>query len=89
MWPLAGPAIAELMHNCVPDDPALEGQVFTLLVTISADGVPSNTEVKPQTKVTTCVARGIVRIPFPKPPHSISAGGLPLVFVLHIKMHKP
>jgi hypothetical protein len=56
MWPLVGPVLADVSSQCVPDDPALEGQAFTLVVTISADGSPRNIEVKPKTKATNCIA---------------------------------
>ena len=89
MWPLVEPVLAEVTKQCVPVDPALEGQVFTLVVTISADGSPRDIEIQPRTKATTCIANEIARAPFPKPPQGFSANGLPLVFVLHLHMHKP
>ena len=89
MWPLVGPVLADVSSQCVPEDSALEGQAFTLIVTISADGSPRDIEVRPRTKATKCIATRIARAPFPKPPQAFSVSGLPLVFVLHLHMHKP
>ena len=89
MWPLVKPVIADVMLQCVPDDPTLEGQALTLVATILVDGLPRDIEVQPETKVTSCIANGLARAPFPKPPQSFSDNGMPLVFVLHLHMHKP
>jgi hypothetical protein len=89
MWPLVGPVLADVASRCVPDDPALEGQALTLVLTISPDGSPRDIEIQPGTTATKCIANKIARAPFPKPPQGFSAGGLPLVFVLHLHMHKP
>jgi hypothetical protein len=89
MWPLVGPVLAEVTNRCVSEDPALEGQTLTLVVTVSVDGTPRDIEVQPRTKEAQCIANEIARAPFPKPPQTFSAGGLPLVFVLHLHTHKP
>ena len=75
--------------QCVPEDPDLEGQAITLVLTVSTDGSPRDIEVQPSTKAAKCIASKIARAPFPKPSEGFSASGLPLVFVLHLHMHAP
>jgi len=89
MWPLVGPVVADATSQCVPEDPDLEGQAITLVVTVSAEGSPRDIEVQPSTKAAKCIASKIAGAPFPKPPEVFSASGLPLVFVLHLHMHEP
>ena len=89
MWPLVEPVLADATSQCVPEDPDLEGQAITLVLTVSTDGSPRDIEVQPSTKAAKCIASKIARAPFPKPSEGFSASGLPLVFVLHLHMHAP
>lgn len=87
MWPKVQPFLQTLMEKCaVPDNRRADLRSFVFVGTLSSEGELTEIEVRPITEVSTCFAHGMTRAPFPKPPASLGAGGMPITF--NMRLHE-
>lgn len=65
------------MAECFPKGVARDTSNFTLVADILANGTATRVEVRPDTKMATCVGNKFARAPFPALPPNTSANGFP------------
>jgi hypothetical protein len=86
MWPKVQPFVAALMQRCVPDDPKADLRSFVFVATLSSEAELTEIEVRPVTQASECFAVGMKRAPFPRPPATLAAGGMPITF--NMRLHE-
>lgn len=84
MWPLVEPFLAEMIKQCIADDPKHDLRSFVWLVTVTSEGKVADSQVQPETSVSKCFAQGMQQAPFPMPPQEFAEDGLPLIFNMRL-----
>lgn len=78
-----GPRISALMRECHDTVESPDLSPFTLVGDIGKDHSLSNVEVRPETNVALCMAKGLSNTPFPSLPSSFDGSAYPFVLDMH------
>lgn len=78
-----GPFLADALHYCLPPSDPPYGGSFTLVANILPSGVATSVEIRPQDKVSRCLADYLRRKVLPAPPRTTN--GFPVTFEVTVK----
>jgi hypothetical protein len=63
-----GPGMQEAMKGCVADLASAPKTDFSIVLSVGADGTPSNLMARPDSPATKCVIDGVAKLKLPPPP---------------------
>jgi hypothetical protein len=75
---------SSIVQRCFPRDSKADTASFTLVGNVLPNRTLSRMEIRPVTKMSECFASGFVNSPFPQPPDSFGADGIPIEINMQI-----
>ena len=76
--------LANTMKGCFETIRNPESEAFTLVADITAEGIARSIEIKPDTNIARCFARGFGEASFPQPPAVPGHAAFPIVIDLNM-----
>jgi hypothetical protein len=85
MFDAIGPHLSTVMKSCFASIKNPETEPFTLVADVTPQGVADAVEVKPNTNIAACFAKGFASANFPPPPQFRGRSRYPMFIDMRIK----